>query len=195
MHADSGWPDKRWYDAPREDPAWPEVHVYTDAISYDPGDEVAFHASTHASTYTLEVVRDGLEPVRVFHRESVDGAFFPAPKDAYREGCNWPESLRWRIPDDAPSGFHKVIASCERPNGTRFVQHHFFVVRPTARTRSGPLLMVLPTSTWMAYNDWGGANSYIGVAGADGNSFSGPAAWSGCRPARRGSARTRSPTR
>lgn len=172
MHADGGWQDRRWYDAPKEDPAWPEVHTYTDAISYAPGDTVTFHSSTHATTWQLEIVRDGLAPVTVFHRDDLPGVFHAAPKDAYKAGCRWPASLTWQVPGDAPSAFYKVVSSCLRPDGGRFVQHHFFVVRPTAATQRAPLLMILPTSTWMAYNDWGGASSYIGIDGADGNSFS-----------------------
>ena len=79
MHADGGWQDRRWYDAPREDPAWPEVHTYTDAISYDPGDTVVFHSSTHAARWSLEVVRDGLQPETVFRRaeSAAVRAWFP----------------------------------------------------------------------------------------------------------------------
>ena len=172
MHADSGWQDRRWYDAPREDPEWPEVHTYTDLMSYDPGDEVVFHSSTHAVEWTLEIVRDGLKPVSVFRAERLPGVFHAAPKDAYRAGCRWPESLRWRIPESARSGFYKVTSSCLRPDEGRFVQHHFFIVRPTSATRSAELLLILPTSTWTAYNDWGGANHYIGIDGDDGNSAS-----------------------
>lgn len=171
MHADDGWPDRRWYDFPREDPAWPEVHTYTDHMSYGPGDEVCFHSSSHADSWSLEVVLDGLQPRTVFQQHALPGVFHPAPQDAYLHGCRWPESLRWRLPDDAASGFYKVISTCMRPDGGRFVQHHFFVVRPTARTQTARLLMVLPTSTWAAYNDWGGASSYIGVHG-DGNQAS-----------------------
>jgi hypothetical protein len=170
MHADSGWPDRRWYDAPRNDPAWPEVHTYTDAISYDPGGTVVFHSSTQATHWTLEIVLDGLKPETVFRSGELPGAHHAVPADAYAAGCNWPECLRWQIPADARSGFYKVISSCLRPDGGRYVQHHFFVVRPTEKTQTAKLLMILPTSTWMAYNDWGGASSYIGIAGADGNS-------------------------
>ncbi|MFX8883495.1 N,N-dimethylformamidase beta subunit family domain-containing protein, partial [Acinetobacter baumannii] len=50
---------------------------------------------------------------------------------------------------------------------------HFFVVTPNdpapARDR---FLLILPTSTWLAYNDWGGSNSYDGIDGPDGNKFS-----------------------
>ncbi|QNK75978.1 hypothetical protein H7F36_16080 [Variovorax sp. PAMC28562] len=172
MYADSGWSDRRWYDGPREDPAWPEVHTYTDAISYDPGDTVTFHSSTYAPVWMLEVVLDGLEPQTVFKQDDLPGVFHAAPKDAYKAGCQWPESLRWTIPADARSGFYKIISTCIRPDGGRYVQHHFFVVRPTEKTQTAKLLMILPTSTWMAYNDWGGASSYIGVDGADQNSAS-----------------------
>ncbi len=172
MHADAGWQDRRWYDAPRNDPAWPEVHTYTDAISYDPGGTVVFHNSTQAAQWTLEVILDGLKPVTVFKQESLEGRFQSVPDDVYRAGCGWPESLRWTIPADARSGFYKVVSSCVRPDGGNFVQHHFFVVRPTSKTQTAKLLMILPTSTWMAYNDWGGASSYIGIAGDDGNQAS-----------------------
>lgn len=169
MHADGGWRDHRWYDAPREDASWPEVHTYTDGMTYEPGDTVVFHSSTQAAAWSLEIVRDGLVPETVFCGEGLRGHFHAAPKDAYKAGCRWPESLRWSIPEGTRSGFFKVISTCLRPDGSRFVQHHFFVVRPTPDTQTAPLLMILPTSTWMAYNDWGGASSYIGVDGENGN--------------------------
>ncbi len=171
MYADDGWMDRLWYDAPREDPTWPEVHTYTDAMSYEPGETVVFHSSTHAESWMLEIVRDGEHPETVHRCEGIPGRFSNTPKDAYKAGCDWPESHRWRIPADARSGFYKVISTCIRPDGSRYVQHHFFVVRPTAATQSSKLLMILPTSTWMAYNDWGGACSYYGVDGEAGNQF------------------------
>ncbi|MBO9513083.1 MAG: hypothetical protein J7549_03115 [Variovorax sp.] len=171
MYADGGWRDRRWYDAPLEDPSWPEVHTYTDAMSYEPGEDVVFHSSTYAPSWSIEIIRDGLVPETVFSRQEIPGRFHAAPKDAYKSGCNWPESLRWTIPQGTRSGFFKVVSTCLRPDGTRYVQHHFFVVRPTRATRTAPLLMILPTSTWMAYNDWGGASSYIGIDG-NGNEFS-----------------------
>ena len=107
-HADHSWNEVRWYDGPREDPAWPEVHTYTNAISYLPGEEVVFHSSTTASVWTLAIVRDGLHPVRVHLAANLPGHFTAAPKDAYSHGCGWPAAHRWRIPEDAPSGFYRV---------------------------------------------------------------------------------------
>ncbi|MFK4621590.1 hypothetical protein ABIF50_004896 [Bradyrhizobium diazoefficiens] len=165
MHADEHWGSQPWYEAPREDPEVPEVYTYTDAMSYDPGGEVAFHSSATAKTWRLQVYRDGLEPEMVHEVDALDGVFAPTPPDAYRNGCNWPVTHRWRLPSDLRSGFYRVISSCERANGGRFVQHHFFVVRPVERTRRAKILMILPTGTWTAYNDFGGANHYFGVEG------------------------------
>lgn len=165
MHADEHWASQPWYEAPREDPDVPEVYTYTDAMSYDPGEEVAFHSSATAKTWRLQIYRDGIAPEMVHEVEALDGAFAPTPPDAYRNGCNWPVSHRWKLPSDLRSGFYRVISSCERANGGRFVQHHFFVVRPTEATRRAKILMILPTGTWTSYNDFGGANHYFGVEG------------------------------
>ena len=172
MHADDHWVTAHWYEAPREDPALPEVYTYTDAMSYDPGEEVAFHASTTAPAWSLEIYRDGLAPETVHVARDLPGVFTATPKDAYRAGCGWPVAHRWRLPEDLRSGFYRVVSTCLRADGSRFVQHHFFVVRPTAKTRRAKILMMLPTGTWTAYNDWGGANHYVGVAGPGGDEAS-----------------------
>jgi hypothetical protein len=165
MHADEHWNSQPWYEAPREDPHVPEVYTYTDAISYDPGDEVTFHSSATAKTWRLQIYRDGLEPEMLHEADALEGVFAPTPADAYRNGCKWPVSYRLKLPSNLRSGFYRVVSSCERANGARFVQHHFFVVRPTGATRRGRILVVLPTATWTAYNDFGGANHYFGVEG------------------------------
>jgi hypothetical protein len=172
MHADQHWRNAIWYEAPREDPEWPEVYTYTDAISYQPGDVVKLHGSTTAKTWSIQIYRDGYNPALVHRADNIPGIFTPAPKDAYKAGCGWPVAHSWNVPAGETSGFYRVVSSCERRDGSPFVQHHFFVVRPTKATRRGRFLMILPTATWTAYNDWGGASHYIGVDGASKNQFS-----------------------
>ena len=172
MHADDHWLHVHWYEAPREDPAWPEVYTYTDAMSYLPGEEVRFHGSCSAARWSLQVYRDGLHPRLVHAAEDLPGQFAAMPKAAWREGCGWPVRHTWQLPADVPSGFYRVVSICARPDGGRFVQHHFFVVLPTAATRRGRMLLLLPTATWTAYNDWGGANHYVGVDGPNGDQAS-----------------------
>ncbi|HEV7254367.1 MAG TPA: N,N-dimethylformamidase beta subunit family domain-containing protein [Mesorhizobium sp.] len=169
MHADDHWHSKPWYEAPRDDPSVPEVYTYTDCISYDPGEEVVFRSSATAHVWSLEIYRDGLRPETVHRVEAIAGEHAPTPPDAYRTGCNWPVSHRWRLPEDLRSGFYRVVSSCARPNGGKFVQHHFFVVRPTPRTHRAKILLVLTTGTWTAYNDFGGANHYFGIVGPERN--------------------------
>jgi hypothetical protein len=172
MHADDHWLSAHWYEAPREDPAWLEVYTYTDAISYAPGEEVRFHASSTAPSWTLQIYRDGLRPALVHEATEIAGAFTPMPATAYKSGCGWPVRHHWRLPSDLASGFYRVVSSCARTDGSRFVQHHFFVVRPTGTTRRAKLLLLLPTATWTAYNDWGGANHYAGIDGSEKNQAS-----------------------
>lgn len=173
MHPDDAWHLGHWYEAPREDPAYPEVYVYTDAISYAAGEEVEFRASSTADEWCLQVWRDGAEPVLVHEALGLPGAFHPTPKTAYRDGCGWPVAYSWRLPDDLASGFYRVASWIVRADGSRFLQHHFFVVRPdAASSKVGRALLVLSTATWAAYNDWGGSNAYDGVDGPDGNQFS-----------------------
>src|ERR1700754_2540279 len=62
MHPGDSWHLAHWYEAPCEDPAVPEVYNYTDAMSYEPGAEVRFHASTTARQWTLQIYRDGSRP-------------------------------------------------------------------------------------------------------------------------------------
>ncbi|MFU1983800.1 N,N-dimethylformamidase beta subunit family domain-containing protein [Bordetella hinzii] len=174
MHPDQGWHLSHWYEAPREDPAQPEVYVYTDDLSYAPGDTVVFRASSTAPRFSLEIWRDGMQPACVHAADDIAGEFTPMPARAYREGCGWPEAHRWTVPADAPSGFYRVASWCQRADGSRFLQHHFFVVRPAAGQAKAPgrLLFLLSTATWTAYNDWGGANAYDGVDGPEGRDFS-----------------------
>ena len=73
MSADDHWQVNPWYEAPRDDPSLPEVYTYTDAMSYDPGDEVVFHTSTTAPNWTLEIYRDGYQPQTVHKVEAIAG--------------------------------------------------------------------------------------------------------------------------
>ena len=165
VHADDQWMSKIWYEVPRGDPAVPEVHTYTNRMSYDPGEEVEFHSTATAPEWTLEIYRDGYQPEVVHRLEAIKGVFSTTPKDAYRGGCNWPVAHRWRLPEDQRSGFYRVVSRCTRANSRKFLQHHFIVVRPTKKMRKGKILLVLPTATWTAYNDFGGACHYYGIAG------------------------------
>ena len=148
------------YEFPLEDSSYLEVWCYTDAVSYLPGETVQVHASATAKSVSLELLHDTLRP-RVVAR--ADGLSVPLTKLApgYLEnGCGWPVVHRFTLPADAPSGFYLLIARATDAAGNVREHEHGFFVR--ARRPTAPVLLLSATGTWIAYNDWGGANHYVG---------------------------------
>ena len=68
--------------------------------------------------------------------------------------CNWHPTLSFAIPPALPSGVYIVRISARTG-----AADCMFVVRAT---RPQPLLVQLPTSTYEAYNGWGGDSLYVG---------------------------------
>ncbi len=143
------------------------IEGYTDQVSYAPGDEVAFHISTTAAKYTLEISRLSHQNEIVLTEEDLPGAEYPAPINASSHGCGWPVAHRVRIPPDWKSGYYNVRLRVE-DRGGRYVQvnrrtaevNAFFVLRSSAPGRDTKILIQLATHTYNAYNKWGGHSFY-----------------------------------
>jgi hypothetical protein len=158
------------YQTAIADPGILEAYCYTDRVSYAPGDVVAIHASSTAGTVELEIFRDGLTPRGIATFSAVSVESVPTPRNFYSEGCGWPVVLRWRVPAECPTGFYVLRIRAHR--GAQIVEHeHGFCVRKARGAVAGPILFVLSTCTWTAYNDWGGINNYIGEAPPPGFHF------------------------
>ena len=156
--------DLHFYEFPTEDPDHLEVWGYTDKLSYAPGETVRFHTSTTASECSIEVSADGVRP-KTLHRADTTGKMHATPDNAYAAGCGWPIAHEWKIPQEQGSCPCVVTFSARSRDGEQREQQHFFTIRPgTSSERK--LLLVCATSTWIAYNEWGGSNSYWGVSGA-----------------------------
>jgi hypothetical protein len=157
------------YEQPLEDPAYPEVWFYTDRLSYAPGTTVSFHASSTAPSFSLEIARDGGDapPGECF--DNIQAPLTRLRPGFIESGCDWPAAFRWRIPRDAPSGFYVATA---RTNGADpRIQEHGFFVRSARPGQDARILLIGATSTWIAYNDWGGANHYHGDKSTAGMEF------------------------
>ena len=120
-----------------------------------PGESVGLHVSTSAARFDLEVVRQGARDERVLSKRDVAGFEHAVPDDAASEGCRWPVAVEIDI-GEWRSGFYLVRLTADDGE----TAEAFFVVR-AARPSNRPLL-VLSTSTWAAYNDWGGPSYYTG---------------------------------
>lgn len=158
------------YQTAEANPAILEAWCYTDHISYEPGDVVAIHASSTASEVDFEIVRDGLNPQVVANLNGISATSVATPANFHEKGCGWPVACRWTIPASAESGFY-IIRIRARHDG-RMVEHeHGVCVRKSAARAKAPVLFVLSTCTWTAYNDWGGINNYVGKTPPEGFHF------------------------
>jgi len=153
-----GWPSER----PSTDPRAGEVWCYTGRLSYAPGDQVDFHISASASTFSLEIIRDGPNPETVYRRDGLNAGFFPTPEDAYANGCGWPPAFSLTVPGEWRSGFYLVVVRAVMPDGEPWEREHGFAVKAEP-SRRGDIALIMTTSTLLAYNDWGGANHYRGI--------------------------------
>jgi hypothetical protein len=121
------------------------------------GEAVPLHASTDAATFDVEVAREGAAREVVWHATGVTAGNHDIPPDGSANGCDWPAALEVPIGDDWRSGYYAVTltAGDERADA-------FLVVRPPPLGPRTPIVLVLSTTTWNAYNDWGGPSLYTG---------------------------------
>ncbi len=163
---------QNWYEFP--DASAGEAWTYTTEFTYAPGERVEFHTNASVEEYTLEIVRDGVNPESVYCAEGLAGERFVTPRDASVKGCGWPVTHSWEIPADHKSGPYLVFTRAINSEGESIEHQHFFVVRAADPGASADILFVLCTTTWMAYNNWGGSNHYEGNANGENDNVMSP---------------------
>jgi len=134
------------------------LEAYCWPPSVAPGEPVGLHVSTDAGSFRIEVARDGSERLEVFAADQVTAAHHPIPPDASSAGCGWPAAMTIPIGEDWPSGYYAVTVTAGDERADAFLVVH---PAPGAGGRA-PILLVLSTCTWNAYNDWGGPSLYTG---------------------------------
>ena len=146
------------------------VEGYPTRQSYLAGEAVDFHCSATAATFGVEVARIGVTRDVVWRARGLAGAVHPVPADAYAQGCAWPVTFSVPIDPSWRSGFYEVTLHADDIAGPEAISHSFFVVRPNPTEvgdrppgEPGPILLVLATNTYNAYNKWGGQCLYTGA--------------------------------
>ena len=106
----------------------------------------------------VEILRDGAVAELVWRSDRIEVEPQATPSDAAQQGCGWKPTFELSVQATWRSGLYLI-----RMTGPdEEVGLASFVVRSPVGARSGSLL-VLATTTWNAYNDWGGANLYEGA--------------------------------
>lgn len=155
---------------PSADPAESQVWCYSDRMSYAPGETVKLHVSISAPRYDLAIFRDGTTATTVFERSGLEGRLNTVTEDVSVTGCRWPVALEVPVAESWRSGGYIVRLTARFADGSTMEGHHVFIVR--AGRATAPILQVAATSTWIAYNDWGGSNHYEGITGPSRNLYS-----------------------
>ena len=149
---------------PKNDPAKVEIWGYTDQISYGPGEVVGLHVHTTAATYDVEIYRDGKVRELVHQETRLPGVMQTTPVDAYAVGCGWSRTAEVAGTSSWRSGVYVVVFRTIDEYGGVLERDTFFVLRSRSTGTDAPartrIVHILPTPTYVAYNDWAGANSY-----------------------------------
>ena len=117
---------------------------------------MSLHVSGDVGSCSIEVARDGADRQVVWRADAVEIGLHPTPADAAASGCGWPATIEIPLDPAWRSGYYAVTlaAGDERADAC-------FVIRPRLEDPA-PILLVLATTTWNAYNDWGGPSLYTG---------------------------------
>lgn len=141
------------------------IQAYCLHRSYTSQDEVELCVSTTSPTFSLNILRMGREPTECLQITDIEGAHQPVPQDVVANGCGWQVSVRFRPDSSWRSGFYKI----DLTSSDGATSEAFFILRAVSPT--SPILWVVETNTWNAYNFFGGASTYT----KDGEAYAGGA--------------------
>ena len=126
---------------------WPQSAV--------PGESVAVFFGPNPSRVSITITREGRESIEVLTTNDVDSPGQSLPADVSKEGLDWASCFEFEVSQDWASGFYLVSVTDDEGR----VSEAFFVVRSNEVLDA---ILVLSTSTWAAYNHWGGPSFYMG---------------------------------
>jgi hypothetical protein len=145
------------------------AEIYATQVSIVPGERIDLHVSTPAKTYRLRVYREAatadgrraeLVRYRVDDRKGVDQRARIAMDARTTPRANWTVTDTIRTTRAWKPGVYTILAL--DANDTR---SSAIVVVRSPTIRSDAPLLVVPVLTYQAYNDWGGASSYLDARG------------------------------
>lgn len=141
-------------------PDAPFVFGYTDQLSYLPGETVSFRLSSSERQVDLLIERQGGTTQTVHQESGIQCSAQIIPDRAASDGCDWPETFAFHIPDQWASGAYVARLSTTKDSGKKAETSILFVVRSATPGRNTKILLQLATNTYNAYTNWGGHSLY-----------------------------------
>ena len=136
------------------------VEGYTDRLSYQAGESISFHLASRGPKARMEIFRIGAERESVWKSEEFDAAFPPVKVNASSHGCQWPSTLKVKVPTSWRSGYYIARIETKLADGKSAVGDVWFIVRSAEPGKDTKILLQLSTNTYNAYTNWGGYSLY-----------------------------------
>lgn len=145
------------------------IEGYASETSVDPGGTLKLHVSTSPpETYKIWIHRlgsySGDGGRRVATLDERDGQAQPIPEPDSDTGMNdagWDVTTTFDVPDDWVSGVYIVqFILTSGPYSGDSTWYPVIVRASDKREYPADILIKMPSSTWQAYNDWGGKSLY-----------------------------------
>jgi N,N-dimethylformamidase beta subunit-like, C-terminal len=132
---------------------------YASPTSVAQGMTIDFHISTQSPSYALAIYREGATRKHMMTIPELAGNEYNCADKGYETGCQWPIVYSLQIPTTWPSGVYTGEFSIGANSSDK--RYILFVVRQDPPGATSPILVVLPTNTYQAYNYFGGKSLYV----------------------------------
>jgi len=134
------------------------IEGYATPLSVVQGDTVRLHVSSTESASQIRILASWNSGV-VATYPSVPTAAYAVPESAYAYGAGWPVTLAIPVPGSWVSGiYYAELLPAGHPLSDR--RYCVFVVREDQPGSTSRILVQASSSTWNAYNWWGGKSLY-----------------------------------
>ncbi|MFN8420056.1 MAG: DUF6605 domain-containing protein [Anaerolineae bacterium] len=139
-----------------------EVTGYASKTSVNVGSGINFHISSKFAQYNMSIFRmgwyNGNGATQVQAPVTLSGADYGVPIPDPETGlieANWPVAYTLNVPSNWTSGIYLVWLQAIGGSNVYYIP---FIVRNDSQ--QADILYLVATSTWQAYNEWGGKSLY-----------------------------------
>ena len=131
---------------------------YQDKLWFQPGENVSVYVHSSVS-YKATLYRHGVKKVPVISFDRLSSSIQQIPDGFFVDsGINWKESFSYSIPVDVKPGLYSILLVDDNQSSFAIPM---VVSTPCDNKTNNKLMVLASTSTWQAYNIWGGRSRYL----------------------------------